>query len=277
MIGTRNRRERRQRGTSYTGVLRDSRITPTTEAPAVNHSAPREKEFSWRWVSAAIIVVLSLVLVFFYTSSVFYVRSIAVGGLTYLTKEEVFAYADIANMHIFWVSPQRVRENLLRSPSIADARVRLAWPPQMVHIVIEEREPALVWEQGGAAVWVDVQGRIMAQRVDRPDLLVIQASEFVPDGPMSDRGCVSSELVLGALQLQTLIPTVNRLRYEPAKGLGFVDPGGWMVWLGNGQHMAEKVAIYRAIAADLTARGIQPGEVNVADPDYPYYTKQWGS
>jgi hypothetical protein len=71
MIGTRNRRERRQRGTSYIGVLRDSRITPTTEAPAVNHSAPREKGFSWRWVSAAIIVVLSLVLVFFYTSSVF--------------------------------------------------------------------------------------------------------------------------------------------------------------------------------------------------------------
>jgi hypothetical protein len=277
MIGTRNRRERRQRGTAYTGVLRDSRVTLATELPVVNHSAPREREFSWRWVSAAIIVVLSLVLVFFYTSNVFYVRSIAVGGLTYLTKEEVFAFADIANMHIFWVNPQRVRENLLRSPSIADARVRITWPPQMVHILLEEREPALVWEQGGAAVWVDVQGRIMAQRVDRPDLLVIQASEFVPEGLMSDRGRVSPELVLGALQLQTLIPTVSRLRYEPAKGLGFVDPGGWLVWLGSGQHIAEKVAIYRAIASDLTARGIQPGEVNVADPDYPYYTKQWGS
>jgi hypothetical protein len=277
MIGTRNRRERRQRGTAYTGVLRDSRVTLATEPPVVNHSAPREREFSWRWVSAAIIVVLSLVLVFFYTSNVFYVRSIAVGGLTYLTKEEVFAFADIANMHIFWVNPQRVRENLLRSPSIAEARVRITWPPQMVHILLEEREPALVWEQGGAAVWVDVQGRIMAQRVDRPDLLVIQASEFVPEGLMSDRGRVSPELVLGALQLQTLIPTVSRLRYEPAKGLGFVDPGGWLVWLGSGQHIAEKVAIYRAIAADLTARGIQPGEVNVADPDYPYYTKQWGS
>ncbi|MFQ3645556.1 MAG: FtsQ-type POTRA domain-containing protein [Anaerolineae bacterium] len=277
MIGTRNRRERRQRGTGYTGVLRDSRVTPSVEPIAVNHSAPRDKGFSWRWVSAAIIVVLSLVLVFFYTSSVFYVRSIAVGGLKYLTKEEVFAFADIANMHIFWVNPQQVRANLLRSPSIADARVRITWPPQMVHIILEEREPAIVWEQGGAAVWVDVQGRIMAQRVDRPDLLVVQASEFVPEGPMSDRGRVSPELVLGALQLQTLIPTVTRLRYEPAKGLGFVDPGGWQVWLGTGQHIAEKVAIYRAIAADLMARGIQPGEVNVADPDYPYYTKQWGS
>lgn len=276
MIGTRNRRERRQRGTSYAGVLRDTRVTPPDEDYVVDHSAPRHSSFSWRLVSMAIIVILTLVLVFFYTSNVFYIRSISVGGLRYLSKEEVFAFADIANMHVFWVNPDHVREKLLRSASIADVRVWIGWPPHMVNIVLEEREPAIVWEQGGAAVWVDVQGRVMAQREDRPDLIVIQASESVPEGPLSDSGRVSSEIVIGALQLQELLPQVDMLRYEPAKGLGFPDDSGWQVWLGDGLHMQEKIDIYTVIESSLITRGVQPGEINVADPDHPYYSMLWG-
>jgi cell division septal protein FtsQ len=275
MIGTRNRRERRQRN-SYTGVLRDARVMTPAEGYVVDHSAPRRRPFSWRWISLMIVIVLTLVLVFFYTSSVFYVRSISVGGVRYLTKEEIFAYADIANMHIFWVDPARVRENLLRSSSIADAQVWIGWPPQMVNIVVEEREPALVWEQSGTAIWVDIQGRIMAQRQDRPDLTVIQADMAVADGPLGESGRVRQEIVLGALQLEELLPGTQVLRYDSARGLGYAHEGGWQVWLGTGTGMPEKIAIVNAMTQSLQARGIQPGEINVVDPDFPFYTVMWG-
>jgi hypothetical protein len=34
--------------------------------------------------------------------------------------------------------------------------------------------------------------------------------------------------------------------------------------------------VYDAIAANLAARGIQPGEINVSNLDSPFYSKAWG-
>ncbi len=273
--GTRNNRERRNRSTG--AVLRDVRLpVPMTDERPIEHSEPRNKGFQWRMVSFVIVVVLSAVLAFFYTADAFYVRSISVGGLRYLTKEEVFAFADIANLHIFWIDPRDVRENLLRSPSIAEARVWLSWPPQMVNIIIQEREPALVWEQSGTAIWVDIQGRIMAQREDRPNLVRISADMSVSDGPLGESGRVEMGVVVGALQLQSLMPEVTTWRYDSVQGLGFVNSNGWQVWLGTGAGMQEKIAIYNTLSADMVARGIQAGELNIVDPDHPFYTVMWG-
>lgn len=274
MVSTRQRRERRER--QHTGVLRDRRLPAAGEVVSVQHSEARTSGFSWRLVSFALVLLLSLVLVFFYVSDSFYVRSISVAQPKYLTKEEVFAFADIANLHIFWVNPQTVRENLLRSPSIADARVWLSWPPHMVNIIVEEREPSLVWEQSGTAVWLDVQGRMMAQRQDRPDLLRVVADASVQDSPLSEAARVDPQVVIGALQLRDLLPDVSMLRYESVRGLGFIDTNGWMVWLGTGANMREKVQIYQTIAQNIAARGIQAGEINVSNPDAPYYTVMWG-
>jgi cell division septal protein FtsQ len=271
--GTRQSRERRHRSGA---VLRDARLPIANEERTIDHSAPRHRGFEWRIVSFAIVVVMSAVLSFFYASDAFYIRSISVGGLRYLTKEEVFAFADIANMHIFWVNPQDVRANLMRSPSVADARVWLSWPPQMVNIIVEEREPALVWEQSGTAIWVDIQGRIMAQRQDRPDLVRISADMSVSDGPLGESGRVAQAVIVGALQLQNLMPEVRTWRYDPVRGLGFVNSNGWQVWFGTGASMSEKLAIYNTLASDLLARGIQAGEVNIVDPDHPFYTVMWG-
>lgn len=273
-FGTRNRQKRRTR--SGGAVLADTRVSAVLDDRLVEHSEPRHRTFNWRWVSLAIVLILSGVMFFFYSADAFYVRGINVGGTRYLTREEVFAFANIANMHIFWVNPQEVRKNLLRSPSIAEARVWLSWPPQMVNIVVEEREPALVWEQAGTAIWVDIQGRIMAQQEDRPDLIRISADTLVSDGPLGESGRVETDVVIGALQLQALLPDVPMLRYDSARGLGFVNAEGWQVWLGTGTGMAEKLAIYNTLSRDLVARGIQAGEVNVVNPDAPFYTVMWG-
>jgi cell division septal protein FtsQ len=277
MIGTRNRKDKRPRGTNYTGVLRDERLPSSgDERPAIEHSEPRQKGFSWRVVSFSIVVILSVLIGFFYSAEAFYVRSISVGGLTTMTKEEIFALADIANMHIFWINPEDVRQNLLASSSLADAEVWLGWPPQMVNIVVEERQPAIVWEQDGVAMWVDVLGRIMPQRQDRPDLIVVQANADVAQGINADRIGVDPNIVLGALQLQELMPEITILRFDSNKGLGFTNPNGWQVWLGSGTNMPEKLKIYQTMTSNLVSRGIQVGELNIVDPDYVFYTVMWG-
>lgn len=271
-------RERRRATTSRTPGIWQGTHEPVEERPPVQHGVRGRVFVSWRVFSGLIILALMMVLWLFFTADIFYVHSVAVGGLEYLTKEEVFALSDIANVHIFWIDPQTVRQSILRSPTVADARVEVGWPPNMVQIIIEERQPALVWEQAGVATWIDAQGRIMQQREDRPELLRISRepapNEITsPLGP-SDRLDVS--IVNGAMQLKSLYPNTTVLRYHPDKGLGFSDSGGWEVWFGTGTDMPQKILVYDAIVVNLAARGILPGEINVSNLDSPFYSKAWG-
>jgi hypothetical protein len=267
-------RERRQKTGRTPGILRRG-SAEAVDRPEVQHGSRGRVYVSWRIFSALIVASLLTVLSLFFNADAFYVHSIAVGGLQHLTKEEVFALTEIANMHVFWVDPEEVRDNILRSPTVADASVEVGWPPNMIQIVIEERQPALVWEQAGVATWIDLQGRVMRQREDRPDLLRISAENII-EGPLGPDVQISEDVVNGALQLRSLFPNIEVLRYHPHKGLGYQDGRGWEVWFGIGTDMPEKILIYEAIVANLQARGIQPGEIDVSNPDAPYYSVMWG-
>jgi cell division septal protein FtsQ len=268
-------RVREKRHGGYTGIVRGDR-NRAEERTKLSQIEERGSYLSWRLVSLAIVLILSGVLALMFLSDVFYVHSVAVGGLRYMTKEEVFTYSEIANVHVFWVDPETVRQNLLRYPTVADAQVRITWPPNMVNIVVEEREPALVWEQNGAAVWIDIQGNVMAQREDRPDLVRVAVDNPLVTNPIEQADGVALEVVRTILQLQDLLPEVNVFRYDPDKGVGFRNESGWDIWLGVGQDMPEKLSIYNTLQANVITRGIQPGEINIVDPDAPYYTVLWG-
>ena len=265
-------RESRRRPNRAPGIWRGPLASADRgERPAVQHGA-RDRDFlGWRIVSGLIVIGLGAVLVLFFSASAFYIHSIAVGGLQYLTKEEVFALADIADTHIFWADPAAIRQNILRSPSVADAEVQVGWPPNAVQIVIEERQPALVWEQAGVATWIDLQGRVMLLREDRPDLMRIVADNS-DDGPPGPNVKLETGIVTGALQLHSLFPNLDRLRYHPENGLGYNDGRGWEVWFGTGTNMPDKILVYDALVHNLLGRGIQAAEINVANPHAPYYS-----
>lgn len=263
-------RERRRGSARTPGILRGPvAASAAVERPVVQHGARRWGVSGLRAFSAIISLLLLLVLAVFFITPVFYIHSISIAGLKYMTKEEIFALTGVADMHILWVDPAEVRRNILRSPTIADAQVTLSWPPTMVQVVVQEREPALVWEQSGVNTWVDVQGRVMNQREDRPDLLVIQSD--VNDGPLSPNVVVDLDVVTGALQLKAIAPALTVLRYDPIKGLGYQDQRGWQTWFGTGTNMPERIRIYNAIVNNLISRGIQPSEINVVNPDAPFY------
>ncbi|MFN8527602.1 MAG: FtsQ-type POTRA domain-containing protein [Anaerolineae bacterium] len=261
----------------------------------------------WRYVSGFMVVALVAILAVFFVSDSFYVHStsVAIGGLETMTRDEVYRLAQIADTQIFWVDAQQVRRNLLVSPTIADAQVYISWGMPMVQIMIEERQPALVWQQGETTTWIDVQGRVMEQRGDRPELMrvvvdddpglaaaaqptvqpsalvspestaepvatvEVSADMFAAAQPEAER--ISADVVNGALQLRELLPDVHELHYSISNGLGFTDPRGWQVWFGTGTDMPEKVLIYNALVVNLLSRGITPGMFNLINPDNPYY------
>lgn len=286
MSSARSRQQKRKaRETRTPGLWRQGASTvPRQDKPVKSKASPTGREehgirdemvISWRVFSGLIVGGLSLVLMAFFLTDFFYVRSIELNGAQYLDEAEVFRYADIAENHIFWVSPDTVRQNILdASPLIADARVQIGWPPDMVRITVEERQPAMQWSQGGVRVLLDIQGNILrAPREDEqfPDLLHVIADNTLPD-PRVPGDPVPVDVVAGSLQLRNLIAGLPTLRYNAKNGLGFREiDGSWDVWLGTGTDMTNKLRVYETLRDDLLGRGVVPVVINVADLDAVYY------
>lgn len=231
---------------------------------------------SWRWVSGVMSACLIVLLVILLSSDAFFISTVSVGGVSYLSREEVYGFSGVDGQHIFWVNAEEVRARLEANNNIAEAEVRVGWPPSMVQIVVREREPVLVWEQNNSRVWVDVNGRVMFQREDRPALLrvVYDPNEDQPDGDIGPDSRIPLELVEGALLLKSRLPTIAVLLYHPIKGLGWRDPRGWMAWFGMGDNMAMKAHVYEALV-NYNQDAVQFGEVDISDPDNPVYTILW--
>lgn len=281
MSTARSRQQRRKGKTERApGVLRGALQRQDKDTrTAVGHGTRRGGRMNWRVVSGMIFLSMSFVMVTFFVTDFFYIRTIEVAGADTLTPAEVFRYAGIAESHLFWIDPDEVRERILEtSPVIADVEVQVGWPPNAVRIVAEEREPALVWVQSGVAALVDVHGRVLRfpreENADIPPELLRVVSEAQDAGPPGFDAPLDRDAITGALQLQTLLPGIRELRYTPRSGLGFREPGGWEVWLGTGTDMRNKLLIYEALSARLQQRGIVPLTIDVSDPDGLYYCCQ---
>ena len=253
-------RQQKRKAVRSPGIWRGRGWAASSDRTTVVHGVRNQFGVSARTFSGLIVFALIIVLVVFFVADYFYVRSITVSGANYLDDAEIFRYADIAEMHVFWLDPANVRESILEADVVADAHVRVGWPPDMVHITVEEREPALVWSQGGVSTLVDLHGqrlRFLGDDKDYSELLRVIADGSVAGLPGLDEA-LPPDAVNGALQLQTLVAGIQQLTFHPVKGLGFHELGGWNAWVGVGTDMPDKLLIYEALRENLLARGITP-------------------
>jgi cell division septal protein FtsQ len=266
-VTTRSREQRgverkRPKSVRAPGVLRQREDVESL--PSVQHGA-RGLQVNWRIFSGVMVVCLIVVIGLVFSVDAFYVHRIEVAGLHYLNQAEIYTLTGIANTHLFWVDAEQVRRNILQAPTVADAEVVVGWPPDMVRITITEREPALIWEQAGVPVWVDINGRVlMLPQEERPDLVHVVAEGVTDIVQVSTR--IPTEVINGALQLRELLPQATTLRYHPQKGLGFTDPAGWDAWFGSGTDMGVKILFYKKIVSEIE-QSPSLREIDVSNPD----------
>ncbi len=260
------------------GVLH--RATPGS-VPKLSTAARRERRPAisrWRIISGVLLVLFGLTLVVFFTSDVFYVRAIQVRGNDFITREEVFAYSELADYHMFWLDPADIRRNLLRAASVADVSVEVGWPPDLVTLLIQERQPAVVWSNGGQETWIDVQGRAMPARAEMPGLLHVNLVRDGSEQALPTASDFDKDMVLGALRLKQILTEDSHLDFHPIHGLGWTNELGWQVWMGKDSAavMSEKIKIYEVLVENLSSRAIDVAELNIANPDAPFYRLLWG-
>jgi len=268
---------------------RRARKTAADQPAAIPRDKARHVYISWRWFSLLLVLAMLGALYVLLRNDAFYVHSIAVGyngESRFLSPPEIFERSGLANIHLFWIDPPEIERLLKQDPQIASAEVSIGWPPDLVQVLITERQPALIWEQSGQRVWVDVRGRVMALRQDLPKLvrvIVEKPSKDIhltrcdlqgTDRVLGPGACVDQDTVNGVLQFKALYPDVTEMVYDPVKGLGYHDGRNWTLWMGRGTDIQTKLVVYNAIVADALTKvpPRQPVEISVIDPDRPYYS-----
>ena len=215
-------------------------------------------------VSGLLFVLLCGALCYFFYSYTFYVYDVRVTGARVLSFEQVFQASGVDEVSVFYLKPAEIEARLEQLPWVREAHVRCTLPDR-VHIALQEREAALVWERDGKSWGIDDQGMLL------PLTQVPHVALWVEDHcSMSMAERPGSALVASALAIREALPGVSRLVCDSAYGFVFPSPGGYDVRLGEGD-IGQKVSLWQTLEARLSAGGVQPLYVDLRFPRSPCY------
>jgi len=221
---------------------------------------------TWRMYSLTLIVLLGGLLVWMMMNRDMYVTSINLGGANLVPAEELFAESGLFGQHIFWVNPRAAEAAVAKVPGIARATVTVEWPAR-VTLVVVERVPRVMLMEGPKQWWVDAEGQKFLSRGDLPGLLPLVSEAG------TELAAVPAEAIAGALQLKELRQNIEKLYFDPVRGLSYQDGRGWRGYFGAGTDMLQKLSIYERLVDELMKKDEHPVQISVENLKAPYYKK----
>lgn len=225
-----------------------------------------------RWLSLALSILVLGVMGRTTASASFRVRDTEVHGNNLLTSAQVRSIAHVEGDSAFFVDPAVVEKRLLVFPEVKAAKVSMHWPDGML-IELEERTPMVAWEDAGRLWWLSSDGIAFIPRDQAPSLVRVRSKERVLKVERDSLlPVIQSQLLRSAASLQAQLPEAEHLIFDPAFGLGYLDPSGWEVFFGEDGDMQQKVRVYEAIKKYIDDRSIPAAFVSVERVSAPYYS-----
>lgn len=278
---TKSRSASQNRGYSYATNRRHLDIAFSTSRARVQTPGITLPTLGPRTASGFLVLVLGFALISMWNSTVFQVTGVKLTGNVRLTAEQVNTVFSAIGKPVFSVVPSRIKQDLLVNfPDIETLSISLSLPNQVI-VHVNERIPTILWQEtDGSSWWVDANGVRFPATESLPNLVTIQAVGDPPSSIIADPGSApaSNNVFLDPMLIKTvtsmlaIAPQGTSLTYDPAYGLGWSDPRGWLVYFGETvDDITEKLAIYQAIIDKLTQEGIHPTLISVEYLDAPFY------
>ena len=253
---------------------------PTNVIRPVRASTLPTLHVEWRAASAFFAIFLSVILYLMWTSPYFMVTVPQVRGNSLVSSEEIVAALDLGGTPIFALQPEEIAHRLLLAdPSLKTVEITVSLP-NSVSVAVTERQPVLIWQQDGVMAWIDAEG-VAFRAHGQVDGLITVSALGPPPAPVMDAATrndwappayIDPNVVASLRAVLPYVPQGAPIIYNPASGLGWVDPRGWAVELGDiTQDFGLKLRLYETITNWIVANHINPVLVNVAYPNAPYY------
>lgn len=256
---------------------------------------PRLK-FGWRLISGAIFILSLAVVITFTSLDTFEVSALTLEGAERLTAETMNAQLGLAGASIVEVQPKEVEAQITALfPSLSSVEVTTGLPAS-VTVKVVERQPLIAWYQDGATYWIDANGVMFpvfgeaavpqtVYATGNPPAAyspLIEADELEtgmetePEAGLTLTTAAlpntTPEFVQGVLTLLGYVPEGSVLQYDPAFGLGWQDPNGWLVYFGKDiENIDVKLAEYQTIIAELREKNLTPALISLEFLHAPFY------
>jgi hypothetical protein len=117
--------------------------------------------------------------------------------------------------------------------------------------------PVLTWKQEGRNFWVDEEGIAFPERNAESPGVVVEAEGALPapaepvegeTAPAAVYPVLSQELVSAVMAISEEAPEDTPLVFNAERGLGWIDPRGWPVFIGKDTQICKlKLSVYQAI------------------------------
>jgi len=278
---TKSKSTSQNRGYSYNANRRHLDIAFNTSRARIQTPGISLPTLGPRLASGILVLVMGVALISMWNSTVFQVTGVKLTGNQRLSAEQVNSVLTSMGKPVFSVVPGKIKQDLLANfPDIETLTVSVSLPNQVI-VHINERIPTILWQEpDGSSWWVDANGvRFPATEV-LPNLVTIHAIGNPPasevanseSAPSSNKGFLDPMLIKTITSMLAIAPQGTTLTYDPAYGLGWSDPRGWLVYFGeNVNDITEKLTIYQAIIDKLTQQGIHPTLISVEYLDAPFY------
>lgn len=219
-----------------------------------------------RIISALLLLGLVGILITFFTSYSFFVYDAEIRGNRLVPAEMIYQASGIDGYSIFWIQPAVVAATLEALPYIRKAVVR-CWLPNRVEIVVEEREPIILWRMRGKGLWVDPEGQAMEPLRELPGLIRLEdelGEAAAPDGNLDPA------ITRGIQSVRRLLPETKLFYYNRPYGLHFIAPEGVQVYLGDGRDMTYKIQVFEALWRRIRREGRAVSLIDLRYRDEPY-------
>ncbi len=247
--------------------------------------------FSARWLSLGLLAICVYAMVLTGLSLDFYLTAIPVHGASSLPTSEIVTASGLAGSHIFAADPNVAAEQIAQVPGVISATVTIGWPNEVL-VNIKEDSPVAIWRDGGQDFWITADGRLLPSRDQKSEGIPLIISEVAFEAavvvtddenedevetervlniPIASVDFIPMDVLLGALQMWKIRPSLTELYYRPSSGLSFDEADGWRVHVGTGTDMHQKLVVYEAIVAELQTRELTPEYISVSNQEKPYF------
>lgn len=243
--------------------------------PAIHFVGPQVK---WRVFSLILALMLGAAVSVAWNAPEFRVINPQVKGNERIAAEDLNAALGVGGVPIVTVVPADLEKRLrLTYPELLYARVSVSLPNN-VSVVVKERTPVILWQQGGAYTWIADDGVAFRPRGPIDGLIVVQAHTAPPAAavrgtdPLSPAPFLPADLVTAIKTLAPQVPQGAPILYDARYGLGWLDNRGWQAFFGSDAgDMTLRLQVYQSVVSMLDAKGITPALVSVQYPSAPYY------
>lgn len=176
--------------------------------------------------------------------------STQIGGVQRITRQQIYEASDIEGRSIFLVQPDNIAAAVSQLDGIAKAQVHVRLPNQVL-IDVQERVPFVAWQasQDGVitTIWLTSDGAVVPQTGQVPPLTLKDQTQELPEVGSAQ----ASMLLKSLVALRDAQPDVTEATYSNNEGLSFRTTEGWYVWLGDGDRLADKLALLEVARQEI--------------------------